>query len=1134
MRYVGYFLLLFLFLYFSLLKPYMIIRGIRIDVKGFYIDTKNRKVGADNLLLFIPDLKENSLFVDVLSVSLSPKGIYAGSVSVVEVTKKVSKEPFDYDFTQLIKLAQKLNLHVGSVYVSLNTPPEERSITVFIKGIKLVSGIVTSNAWSRTVYMKGNSRHELYIFLKKAHAKADIFYVDEAIVTSDLYTFYGSGEWKGKEGKFQAKGIIKGYENTDFKLPYLHMIAKGRLNYTSLNVIFSAKADSLEVRGNNMGKLSGEGKLYYIFGNTEKLTANLSVGSMFVNLDYRMYPEDILYANFRGLSVDNKLFKSETPFSLKLSGSATLLFKKRELSLKGFSDSAFFLDRNFKNVNIELSYNYQNQTGKLDFSADDPATINLSGTFTKGNFEGDVYVYMLEYTYDDFSTYLNYMGSIRYMKGILYTSGSGKLVKPVYNNVSLGDISFDLDLRDENYSIAFSGTGFGGDGKGSIRDRSFSGRILFKGYSTQYAGVLANNIVGELSIKVSPLETRVNGGVEGKVSKEGVTARIMANADLIKRVEWQGSFFVRLEDLKKDDFYLSYADVKASIEKGLLIANYSSEYAKGKIEYSFVDGTFFSTGNLKLEREGISLKGSYQLQGKGENFSAQLTGQGGYLNYNFPIKAFFQNTQQGLKGVLRGFSLKMGIFQVSLQDSYLEGSKDKGTLKIGEISISVNSERVLKVQSSQGQWDIKKGILIIPGIFASGSLIGKAEVYYRSGEFSITSQGILDLGQVMGLVKSKVFTYAEGELSYTFEKSGKILRLRIFSPKDIELRSRFLALPLKGRVYALYDGKVWEGSVNFKGDDADFKAHITGDEKLIGVRFSTQRLPVLFRSESVRFNGFAKADGSITTDYKRMNIRASVDLGGNMSIKSLGGKVSEKPKAYKFITLNVKLSTSEPLRISLPEGYIYTYAEGEITGSLYEPKYNIKLGLMGGSLEYFNKEFHVREGTVLLTSEKTNLDVTMLTTTPDYSIIVDIKGNANNPKAFVRSEPPTDTRQVLTSLVLGGGTGEGLFSLSSALIAQFPELSRLIEGVERAVGTDVKVNLSPTVSSGGGAAVNTRVSKDFTNKLNVEYQQSTSKDPKETYGGANVKITPNTSVGVRIYSNNSQEYKVRFRKKFDF
>ncbi|MFN3471034.1 MAG: translocation/assembly module TamB domain-containing protein, partial [Aquificaceae bacterium] len=168
------------------------------------------------------------------------------------------------------------------------------------------------------------------------------------------------------------------------------------------------------------------------------------------------------------------------------------------------------------------------------------------------------------------------------------------------------------------------------------------------------------------------------------------------------------------------------------------------------------------------------------------------------------------------------------------------------------------------------------------------------------------------------------------------------------------------------------------------------------------------------------------------------------------------------------------------------------------------------------------------------TNKESHIDLTVLTPTPSYSIILDIKGNPQYPKVLVRSEPPRDIREVLTALVLGGKEGEGLIPVADALVSQVPQLSQLVKGAQNITGLDIRLQVSPALSPTGEVGINATISKDITEKISIEHRQSTLKNPKETYTGGEVRLTPNTSIGGRIYSDRSQEYRIRMRRKFDF
>ncbi|SNZ12142.1 translocation/assembly module TamB domain-containing protein [Hydrogenobacter hydrogenophilus] len=1134
MKYVGYFLLLLLLIYFSLVKPYLLLKGVHVETKGLHWDIKKRSFVIDSFLIYIPKVHNSSIFVYIGSLNLNPQEVRVGEVSVIEVSKEISKEPFDYDFTNLVKLAERVNLRVGKVYVSINSLPYNESVTVFVKDAELKNAVLRSYGGAKAVYMEGSHYHELYVFLKEAHAKDGIFYIDQAHVLSSSYAFSLSAQWKGKKGYFNATGYIKGYEGKDLILPDLQVFASGNLNYVSINTNFTASAPYLLVKGRSLGKLFGSGVFTQTFKESKKLKGHFTAGETYVSFNYTMYPEKILQVRFTNFPLDNNMLKTQIPLSSNLSGFAVVYPNKKSLSLRGFSDDLFFIDRNFKGFHIDLSLDYNKQVGKVELSVSYPTRISIFGSFAGKDFDGNIQTYMFPYSYGSFSTYLNYAGSLRYVRGFFYSSGVGKLISPVYKSTPLGDLSFNLNLGGNDYRIEFFSKGLKGEGEGSIKDKSFTGTLSFNGYSVSYAGAFGEDIEGEMRIKALPSNLLITGHLQGSVRKEDLIAHVKVRFDLLKRDTWNGQFSVNFEDIKKGQLYIPSGDIKGYVEGNLLKAEYSFKYAKGTLKYYLVDGSLSSLGRLTFQKGDFSLMGNYHLAKRADNLVLGLTGQGTYKTYIFPVHLSFEKSQEELKGELKGFSLKIGLFNVSFSDSLLKGSEDRGILKLGGLSVRVNSEKIITFQSSEGQVDIKNRSVVIPNINIDGALRGVISLSYQKGELKVSSHGDIDLDRISGLVKSRLLAYAKGRLSYTFEKSTDSLLVKVFSQEDVELRSRFLALPLKGQMYATYDNKVGKGFAHFKGDGGDIKLTLFGDGKLLSVGFSTQQIPVLYRSENVRFNGFTRAEGNITTNYRSVNIKANVDIWGNLNIKKLESKEQDKPQAYKLITLDIKLSTPEPLKVHLPEGYLYTYAEGNLGGNLYEPDYHIKLNLMGGSLVYFNKEFNLREGSVLLSPKENSLNVTLLSPTPDYNIIIDIKGDINNPKAFVRSEPPRDTKEVLTSLILGGGVGEGLFSLSSALIARFPEFSKLLEGVRSAVGTDVKINISPTTSSTGEAAISTKVSKDITNRLNIEYQQSTIKDPKETYGSANLRITPNTSTGVRIYSNNAQEYKIRFRKKFDF
>jgi translocation and assembly module TamB len=208
--------------------------------------------------------------------------------------------------------------------------------------------------------------------------------------------------------------------------------------------------------------------------------------------------------------------------------------------------------------------------------------------------------------------------------------------------------------------------------------------------------------------------------------------------------------------------------------------------------------------------------------------------------------------------------------------------------------------------------------------------------------------------------------------------------------------------------------------------------------------------------------------------------------------------------------------------------------EGYAKGKLENLEYKFRFSLSGGELKYFNKKFYVKSGSFEFDKKSKNIDLTIASPLPDYVILIDIKGDPEYPKVLLSSEPPRETRKVITDLVFGGGEAQGIISLGDILSTQIPQIGGVIKGVERTLGTELSVSVTPQVGSSGEAGLSARISKDITDRFSLEYQQSTLRDPRESYVGGSAKITGGTSVGGRINSDNSKEVRLRVRGKFNF
>ncbi|MFN3599186.1 MAG: translocation/assembly module TamB domain-containing protein, partial [Aquificaceae bacterium] len=485
---------------------------------------------------------------------------------------------------------------------------------------------------------------------------------------------------------------------------------------------------------------------------------------------------------------------------------------------------------------------------------------------------------------------------------------------------------------------------------------------------------------------------------------------------------------------------------------------------------------------------------------------------------------------ESLQALFEGFTTGKNLISIKVGSIKVYGDLKEGFIKVQPATLWLGREVLSRVEFKRGSYK-NKGFQLDGKVL--GVLEGSLKVVYDQG-FQAYSEGFLDLGRLFSLIRSRAFGDGEGKVLYRFSYEGDGINLKAKGEKLV-LRSRYLALPLEGSIELSMKENKLKGGVKFYGNQrASIVGSLEGDSKGAKVNFEVSQLPVLLREENLRASLAFSGKGYIQSHYKNLSIGGDFYTSGLINLQKLTTKKAAPSEDYKRVSLDLKITSSDPLRINLPEGYIYTDLLVNVKGSLYEPEYKINAYLKGGNLNYFGKNFYVRRGEVFFTKKEQNLDLTLITPTPDYSIIIDIKGNPQYPKAVVRSEPPRDTREVLTTFVLGGKETEGLIPVASAIVSQVPQLTDFFKGANQLTGLDVKIQASPTLSPTGEVGINTTISKEITERIHLEHRQSTLKNPKETYTSGEVKLTPNTSIGGRLYSDKSQEYKVRLRKKFNF
>jgi translocation and assembly module TamB len=1137
-RVLGYLVLLILTLYFIFVKPYLMLKRVEWDVEGLELSFR-KGLSFKGFLLLIP-LRELTLSLYVKGASLKPWEFSVEELSLVEVSQRPpTDKPFDYDFSPLVRLAGRLNLKTESIYVSSNYVPYEESLTLFIRGAELRGGVLSSKDWAEVYWIKGADVRPLRVYLERAHVEGSNFVVDRALVDGGHYRLELSGRWEGKRGSFKGKALIGPFQGKDYHLDTIRLSFGGSISYTRINTDFTGESPYLEMKDRKSFRdIEIKGTYLWKWRGEHFVKSHLQSGMTVATLDYSLRDKS-LRMDFKNLEVDSRLLRTDRKVYGLASGRLSLELKKKELSLEAFLDPMQFMEHSLRMVNLRLSLSYlRGLMGSFELSSYHPFQLFVKGSYAGGLLSGHAVLSGYPLRAREVSSELSYMGRFTFTDGTLSLEGGGKLHNLGYRDVMLGDSSYSIRVdRLNKYSLNIAGQGFNLLGEGSLEYKTFKGNLHLSGFNLSYGGFDLRGVGGMLWIDASPERLTLLGSIDGQVLKGGISSHFSSELrTTLKEKEWEGSFEGKLRDLRAFNQLFERGSFKGSLEKeklGLSVDLDDRLTLAGY--YDLREKLYVFEGSLKETYKDLVLSTSYSIRGKGDKTSVQFSGRGTYKKLSFPVDGSLSITGRKLEGYLKGFSLREGIVRISLDGGTVEGTLDEGRIRVLPILLYVGDREEMRLDLKEGSFNLKERSLYLKEGKVSGLAEGVVALSFQEKiGLTVNSNGTLDLSRLFSLVRSRMLADGEGSLKYTLSYRGGKVNLSAQS-QDLYLRSRYIAFPMTGSLNLRLDGNYIAGKLSLRGNNrASFNAVLTGNLKEAKATVDGSEIPILYRKENMRANLLLSGAVEAFSDYRSLNLRGKVQVWGVANLQKLPKAEGGKSEIFKRVGVDLVIDSREPIRLNIPEGFIYTDLWARIRGNLYDPQYSLLATLKGGNLTYYERQFYIRRGSISVSNKESNLDLTLIAPAPDYSIIIDLKGNPQFPKALVRSEPPRDTREVLSTLVLGGGTGEGLLSLSGALVSAVPEISNVVRGAQRAAGLDLKFQASPSLAPTGEAGVNVKVSKEVTERLELEHQLSTSRNPRDTYTGGELKLTPNTSLGGRVYSDRSQEIRVRLRRKFDF
>ncbi|MFZ8860932.1 MAG: hypothetical protein ACO2PP_10600, partial [Thermocrinis sp.] len=920
MKYVGYLVLVLLFIYFVFVKPFLLLHSIEFEIKEPRINFKERSLEIGEFWVLLTNFRGETFFLRVDGLALYKDTLKLKEFSLISVSSKRAEKPFEYDFSDLARRLNKINIHLKSAYISINSLPYSESITLFIGRAHKEGNKIWAEEPTVAYYIHGQKITRIEVFVESAQLKGPTLEVLSSKVLGEHYSFELKGRWKGKKGTFEAVGYVDRITAGNLSIEPIKVEAKGWLDYKNIKVDMQLQTEDLTIKEKHFGRVAGRGEYRYRWRKESLFSTSLEGESLSGRLEYDLNRKT-LKLDFSELTFDEKLFGVKQGLRGSFAGRMFTDFNKKILSLEGNVKDLIFQDIQINTANLNLGLDYKEEPkGEVSFASD---VFELKGKFYGRDFWGQLKVKGLPYQRENVRTRVFYEGYLSYVAGNPESSGKGYLSDLYVYDRFLGRSDFNLNLKGQDFLVSGEGKGFKLNVSGNIKEESIKGVLTFTGFNFQERGIELSNLVGQVSFGAIGKKVQAEGRLEGKLSQE----KVQTLADLefnIKLFEGkpEGEFKSILKNVKLGDLEFKNGLLVGSVKDQKLSLTYSlEEKLKGSGIFSLSDYAFNTEGRWEGELKGSLLMLSYKLQSCSKTVcKGELLGRAKFKDITIPINAKFDYQGERLRANVKGFDLQKGPIKVRVGDLRLE----EGKIFFSGGSVSLYSEELLKLSQAEGFYDLKKEGFEIPNIKIHRYAEGNAKISYSKTEgLSINSEGHINLEKTSALFRSRVQTSLVGYLYYYLNIDKEGVNLVLLSKEPIELRSRYVGIPMRGEAYFYGDGKIFKGSMNLLGDGSSLTAEAEGTDKELQVKFNVNRVPVVYRDENLRGSLFLRGKGAIITDYKKIKISSDLSIAGIVEVRSFP-KEKHAKREETPLTIDLKVSSYEPLRVYLPEGYIYS------------------------------------------------------------------------------------------------------------------------------------------------------------------------------------------------------------------
>ena len=1104
-------------LYLTVIEPYLTTRRILFGFEGLSVGLSPPTLKLKRAYLYMPTPGSYRFFgISGLEVAYTDKvriRLEEGILVNLRAEDREGRRPPPFPVPDLLRNA---DIRVDNLFI---TSVGRGHLWVNVRNLTLRDRILKGEAF---ILVNGKPVHAK---VREAVVLSRGVLIGDAEVVSDRFRLRIDGFLSERgDGRFRVNGYVGPVDRKTFLVSRIRVDGEGKLSYTELTADVNLSADRLTLKGRRDFKdLRAKARISLRFGRDLTLRGIIWGEDLSAVFKVSWMPRRYVDLKIQRFELEEKLLRVSTPIRTVLRGDLFLDLDEKRVLADLTSGEVLYESRKFGRGYLSLDYRYGEKKGKIYLGLEGPGSLRLEGTVEGRTFSGTATLYGLPVRRGNLKAIISYRGGFTYREGRVNLAGSGSFRDLMWRDIYIGNGSYRVVLTEGRVSVTFRGSGFEGVVRGSVEGKILADAVL-RDFSLNHKGVKVLVQRGRVEVIREGKSTVVGVRLfSGSIKSGELSSHISGVASLILEGKRSaGEFRFDLSDLELFGERFTRGRVQGNLQGTKALGTFEVEgLGKGRFRTDLIPFRLRAEGGLVYR----DLSGKMTLNIESGEMSFRLTGS-------------YRSVPVDLEGSLRGGELvlkvgsirrKIGVAGLTFRGLTVRGE----TLEFLGAEIDLFGEDLVVLPRSEGFLSVKDRSMFLEVPYGGG-FEGAFRIQLSGDKLDLSSKGRADLAKISFLTATYLGGRVEGELSYRFRVKGKSLEAHVETERGAILYSKYLSVPVNVDLTLEAEGRSMAAFLSLWSEGRGLTANLgTDDLRNYYLYILSKDLPVRYRTGGADLKLSLSGSGWVKVkDLREADLHMDIKLSGTVRIVKERARTSKKK--LPPVRVRVNFRSEKPLRIELPEGYIYAQVRGQASGTLAEPTYRIEALIVSGELRYFGKNFYVRGGKVkiLRTAEglRRYIEMDLVHPGEDMNIHISFKGDPSDPQVVLWSEPPKSVGEIVAHLI-GGTGGEGAIPVPGAVLKKVG--SRSLGGdILSALG--VEINILTKTSSQGDLGVSLNIRKRISRFLSVEYQQSTLRDPRETFYGGGLRLPGSLSLFGRVFSDDSSEVKLRFIRKFDF